>query len=113
LDRESGSADIYLTWAADERANHIEIEGERGRIHVDDDRVIVRSHSGEQRWSCPPALSEGSHHRDWFTGVVEDFRMAATGGGKCNLDQAILCARLIDLAQRSSAGAGVRIPLAD
>ena len=113
LDKESGSADIYLTWAADERANYIEIEGERGRIHVDDDRVIVRSHSGEQRWSCPPALSEGSHHHDWFTGVVDDFRMAATGSGKCNLDQAILCARLIDLAQRSSAAAGVRIALAD
>jgi len=111
LDLNSGSAHIYLTWAADKRANHIEIEGEQGHIHVADDNVIVRSNSGERRWSCPPSLSEGSHHRDWFVGVAEDFRIAAIGGDKGNLDQAVLCAQLIDLAQRSSAADGARLPL--
>ncbi|HUL86723.1 MAG TPA: Gfo/Idh/MocA family oxidoreductase [Pseudolabrys sp.] len=111
LDLNSGSAHIYLTWAADERANHIEIEGEHGHIHIADDIVLVRSNSGEQRWSCPPSLSEGSHHRDWFVGVAEDFRIAAMGGDKSNLDQAVLCAQLIDLAQRSSAAGGARLPL--
>jgi hypothetical protein len=33
------------------------------------------------------------------------------GGGKDNLDEALLCARLIDLAQRSSAAGGARMPL--
>ena len=111
LDLESGSADIYLTWSADERANRIEIEGDRGRIEVVDASVILRSNGSERQWSCPPPLSQGSHHRDWFVGVAEDFQRAAVGGGKGNLDEAMLCARLIDLAQRSSAAGGVRLTL--
>jgi predicted dehydrogenase len=110
LDLNSGSAHIYLTWAADERANRIEVEGEQGRINVADDNVILRSNSGERRWSCPPSLSEGSHHRDWFIGVAEDFRIAVLGRAKSNLDQAVLCAKLIDLAQRSSAAGGACLP---
>jgi predicted dehydrogenase len=110
LDLNSGSSHIYLTWAADERTNHIEIEGELGSINVVEHNVIVRSTTGERRWRCPPSLSEGSHHRDWFLGVVEDFQTAAMGGGKGNLDQAVLCAQLIDLAQRSSATGGARLP---
>lgn len=111
LDLNSASAQIYLTWSANERANHIEVEGDRGRIEVADDTVILRSNKGEQRWSCPPSLSQGSHHRDWFVGVAEEFRLAATSGGRGNLDQAILCAQIIALAQRSSASGGARLPL--
>jgi predicted dehydrogenase len=109
LDLTSGSGQIYLTWAASQRSNHIEIEGEQGQINVVDDSVILRSNSRERRWSCPPSLSEGSHHPDWFGGVAEDFQIAATGGGKGNLDEAVLCARLIDLAQRSGAAGGARL----
>lgn len=109
LDLSSGIGHIYLTWAANERSNQIEIEGEQGTINVVDDSVIVRRKSMERRWSCPPSLSEGSHHPDWFFGVAEDFRIAATGGGKSNLDEAVLCARLIDLAQRSNAAGGARL----
>lgn len=113
LDLTSGSGHIYLTWAANERSNHIEIEGEQGHINVVDDSVILRSNSIERRWSCPPSLSEGSHHPDWFIGVVEDFRIAAMGGDKSNLDEAVLCAQLIDLAQRSSAAGGARLSFGD
>jgi predicted dehydrogenase len=108
LDTALGVSSIYLTWAADERSNTIEIEGEEGDIRVVGDAMILTSSSQEQRWSCPPSLSEGSHHPDWFGGVAADFVAAATGGAKSNLDQAILCAQVIDTAQRSSAGGGVR-----
>jgi predicted dehydrogenase len=111
LDRETGSAQIYLTWSAEERANHITVEGDRGRIKVAEDVVVLTSSQGEQRWSCPPPLSQGSHHRDWFVGVAEDFQRATTRGGRGNLDEALLCAQLIDCAQRSSAAGGVRMPL--
>lgn len=113
LDLTSGSGHIYLSWAANERSNHIEIEGEQGHINIVNDSVVVSSNSMERRWSCPPSLSEGSHHPDWFVGVVEDFRIAATGRGKGNLDEAILCAQLIDLAQRSSAAGGARLSFGD
>jgi predicted dehydrogenase len=113
LDLTSGSGEIYLTWAANERSNHIEIEGEQGHINVVDDSVILRSNSMERHWSCPPSLSEGSYHPDWFIGVAEDFRIATTAGDKGNLDEAVLCAQLIDLAQRSSAAGGVRLSFGD
>jgi predicted dehydrogenase len=109
LDMASGSAHIFLTWTASERSNHIEIEGDQGRINVVDDSVIVSWNSGQRRWSCPPSLSEGSHHPDWFSGIADDFLNAAAGIDKSNLDQAVLCAQLIDLAQRSSAAGGSRL----
>jgi predicted dehydrogenase len=109
LDLTSGTGHVYLTWAGEERANDIEIEGEQGRISVANDRVVLKTNALERHWSCPPALSEGSHHQDWFVGVADDFRVAATAGGKGNLEEAVLCARLIDLAQRSSAAGGVRL----
>jgi predicted dehydrogenase len=113
LDRDSASASIFLTWSADERANRVGIEGDLGRIEVVDDAVVFKSDKKEETWSCPPPLSQGSHHRDWFVGVAKDFQRAILGGGKSNLDEAVLCARLIDLAQRSSAAGGIRLPLED
>jgi predicted dehydrogenase len=111
LDLTSASGHIYLTWAADERSNQIEIKGEQGDISVVGDCIIVRSDSGTRRLSCPPSLSEGSHHPDWFVGVIEDFRIATTSHAKGNLDEAVLCAQLINLAQRSSAADGARLPI--
>ena len=111
LDTTAGVSRIFLTWAADERSNAIEIDGDQGEIRVVGDAVILKTNFCERRWSCPPALSEGSHHPDWFGGVAADFLSAATGEAKGNLDEAILCARLIDAAQRSSAEGGVRVAL--
>jgi predicted dehydrogenase len=112
LDTAAGVSTIFLTWAADERSNEIEIDGDQGEIRVSGDTVIVKSNSQDRRWSCPPSLSEGSHHPDWFDRVAADFVAATMGRGKSNLDEAVLCARLIDAAQRSSAAGGVRLPLA-
>lgn len=111
LDGGTGSAEIYLTWSADERANYITVVGDHGRVEAIDDVVVLNSGNGERRWACPPPLSQGSHHRDWFIGVAQDFQRAVVGQGRSNLDEAALCARLIDLAQRSSADGGVRLPL--
>jgi predicted dehydrogenase len=109
LDLISGTGRIYLTWAGEERSNHIDIEGEQGSINVANDRVVLRTKAGERQWSCPPSLSEGSHHGDWFASVAEDFRHAAMTRGQDNLEEAVLCARLIDLARRSSAEGGMRL----
>jgi predicted dehydrogenase len=109
LDTNAGVSHIFLTWAADERSNTIEIEGDEGEIRVAGDAVILKSNARERRWYCPPSLSEGSHHPDWFGGVAADFVAAATGNAKSNLDEAVLCACLIDAAQRSSAAGGVRV----
>ena len=111
LDFGSAAADIHLSWAADERASRIELEGERGRIEVAGERIILEGPSGKRSWSHPPPLSEGSHHPDWFAGVAAEFRAAVLAGKSGNLEEALLCARLIDLAQRSSAAGGARLEL--
>jgi predicted dehydrogenase len=110
LKTASGLSEIFLTWAAEERSNTIEIDGDAGHIRVAGDSVILKSNSGERRWTSP-SLSEGSHHPEWFGGVAADFLAAAAGGGKGNLDEALLCARLIDAAQRSSAAGAVAVAL--
>ena len=109
LELASGAGEIFLTWAGEERSNTIAIEGERGRIDAANERVVLQTDAGERHWSCPPALSQGSHHPDWFAGVADDFRAAVTTGGTGNLAEAVSCARLIDLAQRSSEAGGVPI----
>ncbi|HEY1780770.1 MAG TPA: Gfo/Idh/MocA family oxidoreductase [Roseiarcus sp.] len=107
----AGVSNIFLTWAADERSNEIEIEGDKGEIRAVGDGVILKSPAGERRWTAP-SLSEGSHHPEWFGAVAADFVAAATGGARSNLDEAVLCARLIDAAQRSTEAGGARIALA-
>jgi predicted dehydrogenase len=113
LDLVSGTSEIYLTWAGEERANFIDIEGEHGHISVAGDHVVLQTKLRKHHWSCPPSLSEGSHHQDWFIAVAEDFRVAAAAGGKGNLEEAVLCAQLIDLAQQSSAAGGIRLAIGD
>ncbi len=101
LDLPLGKGRIFLTWTASERSNRIEIEGELGQIDAVGETVTLKSNSSERSFACPPPLSEGSHHPDWFAGVADEFVAAAAGRGKGNIDEALLCARLIDLAQRS------------
>jgi predicted dehydrogenase len=110
LETAAGLSRIFLTWAAEERSNAIEVDGEKGEIRVAGDAVVVRSNSQARRWTLP-SLSEGSHHPDWFGGVAADFLAAARGAGEGNLDEALLCARLIDAAQRSSLAGGASISL--
>lgn len=108
----SGASQIFLTWAADERSNEIEIGGEQGGIRVLGAKAVLKTKAGVRRWTSP-SLSEGSHHPEWFAGVVEDFLSAATRRAESNLGEALACARLIDAAQRSSAAGGARLPLVE
>ena len=109
LETAAGVSQIFLTWAAEARSNAIAIEGDGGQIRVEGGAVVLTAGGVEQRFSCPPPLSEGSHHPEWFDGVAEDFLRAVTDGGRGNFDEALLCARLIDAAQQSSAAGGTRI----
>ena len=43
LEFEGGEANLFLTWAAGERRNRVEIEGTRGRIRIDGGRLELES----------------------------------------------------------------------
>jgi len=108
VDFPSLTGEIRLTWAADERRTRWRFAGTDGELLVDDDRLIVRGPQGERVQKLASALSAGSHHPDWFVGVVDSFCREldepATRG--TNQTEAEWCLRLLSLAYASSAQGG-------
>jgi D-apiose dehydrogenase len=106
-------ADIVLTWAADTRENRARVVGTAGRIEIEDDTLVVVAQGREERRACPPALSDGSQHPDWFTGVADEFlaRIEAGAGpaASANLDEAAVCVAIESLARESSRRGGERL----
>ena len=101
------SAEIVLTWAADERRNWAEVRGATGTLELQDDTLVLLNHGGAERWACPPALSNGSTHPDWFAPVAGQFVAdIAAGNGHANLAEASLCVVLESLARESSRRGG-------
>ncbi len=111
-------AEIFLTWASDVRRNGAILEGTRGTIRVEDDTVVLTPSRGgraEGKWVCPPALSSGSYHPEWFEGVASGFIGEVRGGSAvrgATLAEASLCVMLVALAQESNrdGGASISVP---
>ncbi len=106
----SASAEVFLTWAADERANRMELSGTRGKLALDGGRLTLLDVDGAQtieEWTFP-SLTEGSHHPDWFGGVIAEFlgeAMSPRDRGH-NLAEAALCANVLALAKESDRRGG-------
>lgn len=109
------TADILLTWAADVRENWAEIEGTGGRLELRDDTIVWHGAGGAvEEWRCPPALSDGSHHPDWFHAVAAEF-VAEVGSGvptRENFAEASLCLALESAARESDRDAGRPVAVA-
>ena len=110
----SATAEIFLTWAAGRRDNTAELIGTEGRIEINDETIVLFRDGHEQRWSCPPPLSSGSVHPDWFDPVVGQFLGEVTGTTprNGNLAEATYCLVLESVARESSrrGGQSMRIP---
>ena len=98
------TAEILLTWAADERRNWAQVEGSDGTLELRDDTLVLTAGAAREQWPCPPALSSGSVHPDWFAPVADEFVAEASGvgGDGANLAEASLCVMLESLARESS-----------
>lgn len=106
----SASAEIFLTWAAEERANRIELSGTRGKLKLDGGRLTLYDVDGLitiETWTFP-ALTEGSHHPDWFGGVITEFlgEIESPRARGHNLAEAALCANVLALARESDRRGG-------
>jgi len=65
---------IHLTWRAKMRRNHVIIQGQSGTLLIDDDRILLNTHTGERaEIRFDAALSAGSHHADWFKALLPEF----------------------------------------
>jgi predicted dehydrogenase len=113
LDYATSAAEIFLTWAADERANRVEIEGTAGVLRLDGGRVSLEtSGAAQQIWEFP-SIAAGSHHSEWFRGVIDSFltEVESVSARGRSLDEAALCVTLVSLAQQSSRlGEAFRLP---
>jgi predicted dehydrogenase len=107
------TADVLLTWAADQRLNRAEIRGSAGTLALDDDTLVLTREGTTERWPCPPALSDGSHHPDRFDPVADLFLRAVGGADRSghNLAEACQCVAVEALARESSRQGGVGLPL--
>jgi len=74
---------------------------------------LLTGKDGERRWPGLPALSDGSHHPEWFHKVAERFLAAVAGDtrAEANLAEAALCCEIEHLARESSRRGGVQLPL--
>ncbi|HZP36584.1 MAG TPA: Gfo/Idh/MocA family oxidoreductase [Methylomirabilota bacterium] len=111
----TATAEIVLTWAADRRDNHAAVVGTAGRITIEGDTLAVVTAQGEERQTCPPPLSTGSQHPDWFGAVAQEFLARIDEGGdpaaSANLDEAALCVAIECRARESSRRGGERLAL--
>ncbi len=106
----SASAEVFLTWAADERANRIRLSGTLGQLVLDGGRLELFDVDGAatiEAWTLP-SLTEGSHHPDWFGGVIEEFlaEIADPRARGHNLAEAAICANVLALARESNRRGG-------
>ena len=109
------TAEILLTWASDVRRNWAEVGGTAGTLELHDDTLVLKSDGpgADSSWSCPPPMSDGSHHPDWFDAVATEFLAEATGAAPrgANLAEARLCVELEQAARESSRLGGREIAL--
>jgi len=108
IDFENLAAEIRLTWAASERRTRWELTGERGRIVVDDDVIELETESQTRTRRLTSGLSAGSHHADWFPGVIDSFRRELDDPRQrgVNRREAEWCLALLDRAYAAAAGHG-------
>jgi len=108
------SAEVFLTWAESDRRNRVEVSGTQGSLTVDGGRLERRDVQKRLLEEAElPSLADGSHHPDWFDGVITEFLSEARGDGPRgrNLAEATLCANLVDLARESSRQGGTPLPV--
>ena len=107
------TADILLTWAADERRNWAELTGAHGNIELHDHLLVLKQAGGEQRWPFASGLSDGSQHPEWFHPVAEQFLAAISSRvvEDANLEEASLCVAVEALARESNRHGGATLTL--
>ena len=105
IDFSSLVAEIRLTWAAAERRTRWRLVGDDGELLIDDDHVVVQGKTARHLQPLATALSAGSHHPEWFAGVVDAFRheLDEPGARGTNQAEAEWCLLMLDLAYASDA----------
>ncbi len=97
----------HLSWRSPVRRTSALIDGEKGSIEIEGERVTLTDHSGGSEDLSTPDIADDSYHSAWFAGVAEDFERAVTEGfesatASLNLEEARAALRMIVSARESS-----------
>ena len=106
----------HLSWRAPVRRTSALIFGERARLEIEGDRVLLTDRSGKVEDLSVADMADDSYHSAWFAAVAEEFERAVTEGtdsaiASANLGQARVALMLIDAARKSSINNGIDINL--
>lgn len=97
------TANIFFTWAGNSRCNRVSIEGTGGTVAADDDVIVLSNGGDDQRFPFAEALSQGSHHPEWYAFIMDDFvrEMQDSDASGCNLKEAALCLHLLEACKQA------------
>ena len=106
----------HLSWRAPARKTSALIEGEKGSIEIDGERVTLSNRAGGSADLSAPDIADDSYHSAWFTGVAEDFERTVTEGpgsatAKLNLEEVRAALGVIGAARESSSNGAVEVKL--
>ncbi len=95
--------DLLFTWAGKRRNNTIVIKGEQGTLSCLDDHIIVDCQQGSYTIRFDQGLSEGSHHPEWYSGVLREFIEEVTAAKRpgMNFKEAALCLTILEGCKRA------------
>ncbi|HYL58761.1 MAG TPA: Gfo/Idh/MocA family oxidoreductase [Candidatus Acidoferrales bacterium] len=107
----------HLSWRSAVRKTSALIEGEKGSIEIDGERVTLTDRAGGSADLSVPDMADDSYHSAWFAGVAEDFERAVTEGpesatARLNLEEARAALSVIAAARESSSIGSAEIKLA-
>jgi predicted dehydrogenase len=105
VDFPSVTAEIRLTWAAPARHTSWRLVGDDGQLVIDDDQLVLQGRSTQRSQRLATALSAGSHHPEWFGGVIDAFRRELDDPSVqgANQAEAEWCLLMLNLAYASDA----------
>lgn len=107
---------LFLTWAADRRANTGRVVGEQGEIEIADDRLILCIPRREKvAYTFSEPLSAASYHPQWFESMLDDFRKEVRDPllRGTNLREALTCVALVLATYRSHQCGGAAVPVSE
>jgi predicted dehydrogenase len=107
-----------LSWRSNERKTSARIEGERGVLDIEGDRVMLAERSGHTDDLSIADAPDDSYHAAWFARVAQEFEAALTGGhdseaARLNRVEARNCIAIVAAARASSARGGEALKIGE
>jgi predicted dehydrogenase len=109
-------AESTMSWRSGQRRTSATIEGDRGRLDIEGDRVLFTDNAGSVEDLSVADAPDDSYHAAWFAGMAQDFECALRDGSssnpaRTNRAEARNCIAMIEAARLSASRNGEAISI--